>query len=134
MSRTTFLILCILISLCGFVYPQTNPQSAAQVIESGKFRFYETKQLRGEEDYTISRSTDGELFHQAKTSMPFSFEETKPLVNATLRTKVDSTPVAFEIKGPTMLEIEENTSVQVRDQTVNVQDRGRNETLKPPGV
>jgi imidazolonepropionase-like amidohydrolase len=124
----TKLILCIFVSLGGYV------TATAQVIETGKFRFYETKQIRGEEDYTVNRTTDGELLVQAKTSMPFAEQETKPLVTARLRTNVDSSPRAFEIKGPTLLDIEENTSVQIKDQTASIQDRGRNETLNLPPV
>ncbi len=121
-AKLTLLILCTFLLLDGY--------AQAQVIETGKFRFYETKQIRGEEDYTVSRTTDGELLVQAKTSMPFAEQETKPLVSATLRTKADSSPRTFEIKGPTLLELEENTSIQIKDKTANIQDRGRNETLK----
>src|ERR1051325_1987348 len=124
-AKLTLLILC---SLLCFGAAQ------AQVIETGKFHFYETKQIRGEEDYTVSKTTGGELLIQAKTSMPFAEQDTKPLVNATLRTKADSTPRTFEIKGPTLLEIEENTSIEIKDQTANVQDRGKNETLNLPPV
>jgi len=125
-ANPALLILCTLFSLGGYAH--------AQVIETGKFRFYETKQIRGEEDYTISRTADGELLVEAKTTMPFSEQDTKPLVSATLRAKMDFTPRTFEIKGPTLLEIEENTSFQVNGQIANIQDRGRNQTLKLPTV
>jgi hypothetical protein len=130
-AKPTLLMLCTILSFGSYVQAQVKP---SQVIESGKFRFYETKQIRGEEDYTVSRTTDGEWLIQAKTSMPFAEQETKPLVSATLRAKVDSSPRTFEIKGPTLLDIEENTSIQIKDQTANVQDRGRNETLNLPSV
>ena len=104
-AKLTLLILCTLLSLGGYAQAQVKrsrgraqAKPAGQVIETGKFRFYETKQIRGEEDYTVSRTTDGELLVQAKTSLPFAGEETKPLVSATLRTKVDSSPRTFEIK------------------------------------
>lgn len=129
------LILCTCPSLGGYAHAQTKtPQAkpATQVIETGKFRIYELKQIQGEEAYTISRTADGELLVEAKTTMPFSEQDTKPLVGATLRAKVDYTPQTFEIKGPTLLEIEENTSVQVKGQTANIQDRGKNQTLNLP--
>ena len=69
----------------------------AQTTENGKFRFYETKQIRGEENYSISRTSNGELLVQAKTDLPFAEQEKKPLVNATLRTSPDLTPQHFEI-------------------------------------
>jgi imidazolonepropionase-like amidohydrolase len=111
-----------------------QPQPAREVIERGKFRFYETKEIRGEEDYTISRSKTGELFVQAKIALPFAGQDTKPKVIATLRTKADYTPRTFQINGPTLLEIHENTSVLVSGQTASIRDRGRNKTLKPSPV
>lgn len=123
-AKLTLLVVCTLLLLGGNV--------RAQVIESGKFRFYELKQTRGEEDYTITRTSSGELLVQAKTTLPFAEQEAKPLVNATLRTKAEFTPLAFEIKGPTLLDIEENTSVQVAGGTASVSDRGKSETHKVP--
>ena len=38
------------------------------MIERGKFRFYETHEIGGEEDFTIRRSKNDELFVQAKIS------------------------------------------------------------------
>lgn len=101
-----------------------------EVVERGKFRFYENKEIRGEEDYTISRGKNDE-FVQAKISLPFAGEDLKPKVSATLRLKADDTPRTFQIKGPTLLEIQENTSVQVNGQTAIIKDRGRSKTVKP---
>src|SRR5690349_9123998 len=95
-----------------------------QSIETGKFRFYETKQIRGEENYSISRTPNGELLVQAKTDLPFAEQDKKPLVNATLRTSADFAPQHFEVKGPTLLEIEEDTSIEVHGKSADVQDRG----------
>src|SRR5262249_11862031 len=106
---STLALLFLLLALSGY--------AKAQAIETGKFHFYETKQIRGEEDYTITRTSSGDLLVQAKISLPFAGDETKPLVNATLRTKADSTPLTFEITGPTLLDLQENTSVQVKDQS-----------------
>src|SRR5690349_24721444 len=109
-------ILIIFLTLLSFgisSHAQTKtqePQAAGQVIERGKFHLYETKQIRGEEDYTITRTTPDELFVQAKTTLPFAEQDTKPLVQAEMRTKADYTQRAFMIKGPTLLEITENTS------------------------
>jgi|GEM_PF-4924268 len=99
-------------------------QTGSSIIESGKFRFYETKQIRGEETYEISRSPTGELVLTAKTEMPFAEQENKPLVKVTLRTSADLTPQSFQIKGPTLLDLEENTSVVVQGPAAKVQDRG----------
>src|SRR2546423_6936237 len=106
--------------------------SSAGLIESGKIRFYETKQIRGEETYQINQSAGGELVLQVKTDMPFAEQDKKPLVNVTLRTRKDFTPESFAIKGPTLLEIEEDTSINVRENTASVQDRGQNNSITVP--
>src|SRR5262249_25044610 len=46
--------------------------------------------------------------------------------------KADLTPLTFATKGPTLLEVEENTSVAVQGKTASVQDRGRNTTANVP--
>src|SRR5207248_1034165 len=104
----------------------------SEIIESGKFRFYETKQIRGEETYEITRSATGELILTAKTDMPFAEQEKKPLVNVTLRTSSDFTPQVFQIKGPTLLDLEENTSVMIQGSTARVQDRGGDTSASVP--
>jgi len=84
MTRFALTLLCLLL---------LSPVATnAQTIENGKFRFYETKQIRGEENYSISRTSNGELIVQAKTDLPFAEQEKKPLVNATLRTSPEFTP------------------------------------------
>ena len=100
--------------------------------ESGKIRFYEIKQLRGEETYQITQTLNGELTVQAKTDLPFAEQEKKPLVNLTLRTTKDFTPLSFSMKGPTLLDIEEDTSVTVQGATASVLDRGQNKSVQVP--
>src|SRR5213080_4310140 len=134
MKRFVILLLSFLVlsrfEISGQAQIQTakaaERDNSAQPVETGKFRFYETKQIRGEETYAISRAAGGELIIQAKTDMPFAEQDKKPLVNTTLRTKADFAPVTFDTKGPTLLETEENTSVVLQGKTANVQDRGRN--------
>ncbi len=137
MRTATFIFSCFLVAatFAGLAPGQTPANTGApnpEIIESGKFRFYELKQIRGEETYEISRSAAGELQLTAKTEMPFAEQENKPLVNVTLRTIADFTPRAFEIKGPTLLELEENTSVVIQGAAAKVQDRGRETSLTVP--
>jgi imidazolonepropionase-like amidohydrolase len=140
MRTAPFILSCFLVaaSISGVAVGQTtaNPSAAqtgsSSVIESGKFRFYETKQIRGEETYEITRTATGELLLTAKTEMPFAEQETKPLVSVTLRTSADFMPQAFQIKGPTLLDLEENTSVIIEEAAAKVQDRGRDTTAKVP--
>jgi len=107
----------------------TSVDAQPRTIESGRFRFYETKQPRGKETYEIRADANGELTIQARTELPFAEQEKKPLVNATLRTNSNLVPLAFEVKGPTLLDLEENTSVTVQGNTAKVQDRGTVNTL-----
>src|SRR2546430_8663957 len=101
--------------------PARQGSSAAQTIESGKFRVYETKQIRGEENYEISRTPQG-LIVQAKIDLPFMGEEKKPSLTATLRTKDDLTPEFFEITGIRPLEVEINTSITITEKTATVRE------------
>lgn len=136
MIRSVVLIVCTLLSF-GSAQAQRKTrhlQPAVPVIERGKLRFYELKQLMGEEDYTISRTANDELLIHAKTTLPFAGEDTKPLVSATLRTQADYTPRAFQINGPTLLDTRENTSVRVTNQTASIKDRGRTATLNLPSA
>jgi len=124
MKTATLLLSCFFLVACfSLVDAQSDAKSAA-TIESGKFRFYETKQIRGEETYEITRSANGELVLTAKTDMPFAEQESKPQVNASLRMQSNLTPQSFEIKGPTLLEIQENTTISIDGKTATVQDRG----------
>ncbi len=120
-----------LIFAASLAQAQTNPPSTT-VIESGKIRFYETHEIRGEENFQISQSSNGELVLQAKTDLPFIGEEKKPLVNTTLRTAKDLTPQSFAIKGSTLLDVEEDTSIIVQNNTATVQDLGQNKSVQLP--
>ncbi len=140
MKLATFIFLSLLFvtSFCNRTSAQTtaNPSAAqtgsSSVIESGKFRFYELKQIRGEETYEIARTTNGELLLTAKTEMPSAEQENKPLVNVMLRTSADFTPRSFQITGPTLLDLKENTSVVIEGPAARVQDRGADTTATAP--
>ena len=127
MKTATLLLssLLLIAATLAVAHGQTKAISSS-VIEQGKFRFYETRQPRGEESYEIAKLPNGELVLTVKTEMPFAEQENKPQVNATLRMQTDLTPKSFEIKGPTLLEIEENTTISIEGQTANIQDRGSN--------
>src|SRR5256885_1661976 len=140
MRTATFILSCFIVAatISGVADGQTTASAGpartanSEIIESGKFRFYETKQIRGEETYEITRTANGELLLTAKTDMPFAEQEKKPLVNVTLRTTTDFTPQTFQIKGPTLLDLEENASVVIEGSVARVQDGGRDSTAKVP--
>lgn len=130
MSHTKSILAALLLLFAASFAQAQNTSSV--LVDSGKIRFYETKQIRGEETYQIRQLPNGDLIVTAKTDMPFSQEETKPLVNATLRTAKDFTPQSFEIKGPTMLDLEEATSITIQGKTASIQDRGQNKSIETP--
>jgi imidazolonepropionase-like amidohydrolase len=140
MRTATFIWSCFFVTttIGGVANGQTPANTGAarvansEVIESGKFRFYETKQIRGEDTYEITRSATGEILLTVKTDMPFAEQEKRPLVNVTLRTSADFTPQAFQIKGPTLLDLEENTSVVIQGPAAKVQDRGGDTSASVP--
>src|ERR1041384_1416296 len=130
MSHTKSILATLSLLFAASLVQAQNTSSV--LVDSGKIRFYETKQIRGEETYQISQRPNGDLIVTAKTDMPFSQEETKPLVNAILRTAKDLTPQSFEIKGPTMLDLEEATSITIQGKTASIQDRGQNKSIETP--
>ena len=117
------LSLLVAASLTQTVVNSQSEKSTSSSVESGKIRFYETHEIRGEENYQITQSPNGDLTLEVKTDLPFAGDEKKPLVNATLRTARDLTPQSFAIKGSTMLEIEEDTSVTVENKTALEMDK-----------
>src|SRR5262245_20706818 len=128
MRRLKFIAFAVpLIFAASLTHAQVNSQN-----ESGKFRFYETKQIRGEETYQIDQAPNGALTVKAKTDLPFAEQENKPLVNVTLRAGKDFTPESFTIKGPTLLDIDEDTTVTIQGQQANIQDRGQNNAVAVP--
>ena len=63
----------------------------------------------------LARSATGELLLTAKTELPFAEQENKPLINVTLANQRRfHAAQAFQIKGPTLLDLEENTSVVIQ--------------------
>ena len=128
LTKSIIFLLSVL-SVVVFAQTQATAQTGSDVTESGKIRFYETHENEGEENYQIKRSPNGELLLEAKTELPFAGQHTKPLVNSTLRTAKDFTPQSFTIKGLTLLEIQEDTSILIQDKTASVRDRGQNTSV-----
>ena len=127
--------LCSLVCTCGVARAQSTSrslQTASATVESGKFRFYEVKQPSGEETYQITKSATGELTLTTKVELPFAEQEKKPQVSVSLRTSADCTPQSFQVKGPTLLDQEEDTSVFVDATIARVHDRNLNATRSVP--
>jgi imidazolonepropionase-like amidohydrolase len=101
-------------------------------VETGKIRFYETKQLQGEETYEIRRTSNGSLEATAKIDLPFMGEEgAKPSLRATLQTGEDLRPNSFQIQGTRPLGVPINTSISVRSDSATI---SRATSDAPPGT
>ena len=110
-------------------HPKPNAHGdrhADQVIESGRFRIYELKQVQGEETYEIKRNNAGpttsSLIVTADINLPFLGEDQKPKLSATLRAKGDLTPESFQLKGVRPLEVAVDTSITIEQKTALVSD------------
>ena len=125
-----FLMAALLVGGIVSVQSQSRSKEAVvAVIESGKLQFYETKQIRGEENYEIKKSATGELTLTTKTDLPFAEQDNKPQVSASLRMSADYTPQSFQIKGPTLLDLEEDSSVLIQGDGAKIQDRGHDSAV-----
>lgn len=103
-----------------------DPKSGP-LIESGKFRIYDTKQVTGEENYEIRQTGAGpgsELRVTAEINFPFMGEEQKPKLTSSLRARNDLTPQSFEIKGIRPLEIAIDTAIRIEGRTASVTQAG----------
>jgi hypothetical protein len=125
-SRSIHLLLLLLAVFSTSSQQQVNAQTGTQsttapVVESGKFRIYELKQVQGEETYEIRRESGG-LMVNAKLDLPFQGEDLKPSLNAVLRMKDDLTPEQFEIKGVRASELKIDTSISIEGKTARVRE------------
>jgi imidazolonepropionase-like amidohydrolase len=131
-AKQNRVLLLLFLPFLFFFQPPANAQtksrdqasSAGQVIEKGKFRIYELKQVQGEESYEVSRTEAG-LIVTAKIDLPFMGEDEKPSLTSTLRTRRDLTPESFQIKGIRPLEVAIDTSVTVEGKTASVREGER---------
>lgn len=93
-----------------------------QLIDTGKFRIYELKQLQGEEVYEIRRNNAGSTTVTAEINLPFMGGEQKPKLNAILRAKADLTPESFQLKGINPWQLPVDTSITIDQKTASVTD------------
>lgn len=124
----------ILLSLFAISLPTTggfNPhaQSGPQPIEAGKFRLHKFQQAIGEESYEVTRDGDTLV---TKCDFKFTDRGTAVPLQATLRTKQDLTPLAYEIKGKTSRLSEIDTAIEVAGSAVKI--REGNQTREVPAA
>ena len=93
---------------------RNQSQLSSTVIETGKFQFYETKLVQGDETYEITGAADGSRETTAKTDLPGMGEVgVKPSLRANLRTSNDLSPISFQIKGTRPLGVSINLAISV---------------------
>ena len=132
--RTIVGLIFTLLTINSAVSAQTTSRQsrpASKVIETGKFRFYETRQVKGEETYEIKRTSDSSLEASAKIDLPYMGEEEKPALRATLITRNDLTPTSFQIEGTRPLGVPIKTTIIVHDNVATINREGSSEPSRP---
>ncbi len=109
------LLLLLLLTACAI---QARAQNS-QVVESGKFRLHKFEQPVGVETYEITRRGDSLV---VKSDFKFTDRGSPVPLTATLQTKQNLTPEAFEIKGSTSRGSTIDTSIQITGNTANIRE------------
>jgi imidazolonepropionase-like amidohydrolase len=122
-ARVIKLKVSLLLLLCAF-FIQTpaqtiTPTAKATVIESGKFRLHKFEQPIGEETYEITRDGDSLL---VTSNFKFTDRGTPVPLKATLRTKQNLTPEAFEIKGSIARGSTIDTSIEIKGNAATIRE------------
>ena len=105
-------------------------QSAAAVVEQGKFILHKFENPIGEETYQIVR--DGKSL-AVKMDFKFTDRGTPVPLSAAFRSSEDLTPEAFEIKGQNSRSTSIDEAVEVQPNQVRLRDREKwTEAARPP--
>jgi imidazolonepropionase-like amidohydrolase len=98
---------------------QTRQTSTpAPVIERGKFRFFDTKQPQGEENYAITKDNNT-LVVRSQLDLE---SETKISLTAALTLRLDLTPMTFEIKGTKPSGVAIDSAVEIHKRAALVRE------------
>lgn len=103
--------------------------NASPVVETGKFRLHKFQQEIGEETYEITRT--GDLL-VVRSNFKFTDRGTPVPLTATLKTKQDFTPEAFEIKGNTARPSKIDTSISVSGSSVAIREGSETRQANAP--
>jgi imidazolonepropionase-like amidohydrolase len=112
-------MLCLsLFVLLSLAAPRVRMQTTSKtVVESGKFRLHKFEQPIGEESYEITRDGDSLV---VTSNFAFTDRTRKVPLSATLRTRQDLTPEAYEVKGSVSRFSTIDTSVEVKGTQASV--------------
>ncbi|HJQ26680.1 MAG TPA: amidohydrolase family protein [Blastocatellia bacterium] len=114
----------ILVSSLAFALPTASAfrpqaQGSPQPLEAGKFRLHKFQQAIGEESYEVTRDGDTLV---TKCDFKFTDRGTPVPLQATLRTRQDLTPLAYEIKGKTSRLSEIDTAIELTGRTAKIRE------------
>ncbi|HXU38648.1 MAG TPA: amidohydrolase family protein [Blastocatellia bacterium] len=102
--------------------------AATQVIERGKFRFFDTKQPQGEESYEITNANDTIV---VRSQLELTSEQ-KISLTAALTLRTDLTPMAFEIKGTMPSGVKTDSGVDIQGQIAVVREGNQTTRMTLP--
>ncbi|HEY9232142.1 MAG TPA: amidohydrolase, partial [Blastocatellia bacterium] len=94
-------------------------QNSSPPLETGKFRLHKFQQAIGEESYEVTRDGDTLV---TRCDFKFTDRGTPVPLQATLRTRQDLTPLAYEIKGKTSRLSEIDTAIEVTGHTAKIRE------------
>ena len=103
-------------------------RTATQVIERGKFRFFDTKQPQGEETYEIIIANDTIV---VRSQLELTSEQ-KISLTATLTLRTDLTPMAVEIKGTMPSGVKTDSGVDIQEHVAVVREGNQTARLTLP--
>lgn len=133
-NRPSLLRLIVLVAAGAITLPAAPTvcappaQTATQVIERGKFRFFDTKQPQGEESYEI---TDDHNTIVVRSQLELE-SESKISLSAILTLRTDLTPVSFEIKGTMPSGVKTDSGVDIHGQVALVREGKQTTRLTLP--
>jgi imidazolonepropionase-like amidohydrolase len=121
LARANSLKVLLLLLLTAVIAHAQNQTSDAKtsVVESGKFRLHKFEQPIGEETYEITREGDSLV---VTSNFKFTDRGTPVPLAATLRTKQNLTPEAFEIKGSTSRGSTIDTAIEIKGNAATIRE------------
>jgi Amidohydrolase family len=117
--RTTFLRLAIsllLLTATGAAPPKQTA-TGPRVVERGKFRFFDTKQLQSEETYEVGEDDNKLIVKALELDL-----ESKTTLTAVLTLQRNLIPEKFEIKGKKPSGIEIDSAVEIHGRAAILRD------------
>lgn len=128
-------LISFLLGICVFNLPtakafKPQAQNTPPPLESGKFRLHKFQQAIGEESYEVTRDGDALV---TKSEFKFTDRGSPVPLQATLRTRQDLTPLAYEIKGKTSRLSDIDTTVEVTGNRAKIREGNQTREAEATG-